>query len=307
MRTFGMWRNFLFACYVVGFCPSLAQTPGQTKQVKGTVGGSVTFLAPVLKTGSLTYKPLGSAAMVLDGNSNTELIPQLTGRLQWGSQTGLFTITHLRSEDSGMYVVDCNDEQNKIITGFQLDVYKNVSKPTVTWIQLGIKNCSVLCSVENGREVTLSWQREGEMLSHSSSPDMDTALSLLMKLDREGNTYCVAKNPVSSQRYMLEIPSNCTKDSDQKLPGIPRNYTIVIAVATCLLLCVIIVMGKTFYLQRKCLFTQDTSTLGQWEPDQNYAEISHNDQRETPEQTDSRLTTVYDELQLCRDPAAAEC
>ncbi|XP_035273935.1 LOW QUALITY PROTEIN: signaling lymphocytic activation molecule-like, partial [Anguilla anguilla] len=135
-----------------------------------------------------------------------------TGRLQWDSQTGLFTITHLRAEDSGTYVVDCKDEQSKLAT-FQLEVYKNMSTPTVTWIRSGRKNCSVLCFVENGREVTLSWLN-GEKLFHTSSPDINTSLSLLLELEGKGHIYyCETKNPVSSQLYWLDVPPNCTEDS----------------------------------------------------------------------------------------------
>ncbi|XP_035274914.1 uncharacterized protein LOC118227935 [Anguilla anguilla] len=213
MKMFNVWGNLLVCC-VVGFSPSVAQTPEQTKQMNGIVGGSVTFPAPVLKTGTLSYKDLGAAAVVLKGSSETEFIKQFTGRLQWDNQTGLFTITHLRTEDSGTYIVNCKEEQSKLTFTFQLEVYKNVSTPTVTWIQSERKNCSVLCFVENGREVTLSWLRDGERLSCTSSPDTNTSLSLLLELEREGHTYyCETENPVSSQLFRLDVPSNCTEDS----------------------------------------------------------------------------------------------
>ncbi|KAJ8335973.1 hypothetical protein SKAU_G00393160 [Synaphobranchus kaupii] len=166
-----MRGNILFA-YIIGFCPSLAmQTTEPTKQTKGIVGGSITFLTPVLRTGSLLYKGLGAAAMVLNGISDTELMGKFKGRLQWDSQTGLFTITHLRTEDSGTYAVDCKDGQTKLVT-FQLEVYKNVSTPTVMWTQLGRKNCSVRCSVENGKETekdTPTTVRQTTLSAHSAT------------------------------------------------------------------------------------------------------------------------------------------
>ncbi|KAG9342408.1 hypothetical protein JZ751_016410 [Albula glossodonta] len=121
---------------------------------------------------------------------------QFKDRLQWDSQTGLFTITHLKTEDSGTYKVDSKDAQN------------NVSMPNVTVAVLGRGNCSVLCSVENGREVTLSWRREGEILNHTSSPDLTTNLSLPLEMGEHNHTYyCEAKNPVSSR--LLAVPGNC--------------------------------------------------------------------------------------------------
>ncbi|KAJ8281284.1 hypothetical protein GJAV_G00065790 [Gymnothorax javanicus] len=174
--------DFFFVSCLVAFFSLLAQLPEERKQVKGIVGGSVTFPAPV-QTGTLQHKELGNAAIVLKGSSETEALEQFKGRLQWDSQTGLFTITHLRTDDSGIYVVDSSDQQKKRTT-FQLEVYKHVSTPTVTWLQLG-RNCSVLCSVENGRELTLSWQRDGEMLSNTSSPDINGSLSLPLEIDNK--------------------------------------------------------------------------------------------------------------------------
>ncbi|XP_035274929.1 SLAM family member 5-like isoform X2 [Anguilla anguilla] len=277
------WIHFLFACYLLGFHLSLAQTPEQTTWVKGILGGSATFPAPVLKTGTLSYKDLGAAAMVFKGSSDTELMKQFRGRLQWDNQTGLFTITRLRTEDSGTYIVNCKEEQSKCTFTFQLEVYKNVSSPTVTWIQSERKNCSVLCFVENGREVTLSWLRDGEMLSNTSNPDINTSLSLLLELEREGHTYyCETKNPVSSQLYRLGVPSSCTEDSDQKLPEVPKNDLAPLVVPLCSLLVLICEMG-IMYL---CLLRRR----------RHFAQVEQN----------IKLTTVYDELQLCRVSAAAE-
>ncbi|KAG7458536.1 hypothetical protein MATL_G00221440 [Megalops atlanticus] len=232
MTECGMKRYWtFFLCCLAGLCPSLDQTVEETQQVKGTVGESAAFPAPVFRNGFLLFKDLGNIAMVFKGSSNTELKDQFRGRLKWDSKTGLFTITQLRTEDSGEYKVDNTDEQK--LTRLQLEVYKQVSTPTVTVAAVRRLNCSVLCSVENGREVTLSWQREGETLSHTSSPDLNTNLSLPLEIGGPKHTYiCEVKNPVSSQRHLLDIPENCTESSGEtQEPDRHRSYVIPIAAA----------------------------------------------------------------------------
>ncbi|KAG7458493.1 hypothetical protein MATL_G00220890, partial [Megalops atlanticus] len=81
--------------------------------------------------------------------------------------------------------------------------------------------CSVLCSVENGREVTLFWQREGQTLSHTSSPDLNTPLSLPLEIEEYSSTYsCMAANPASEERSFFNISElcreECTDQSDQR-------------------------------------------------------------------------------------------
>ncbi|KAG9330626.1 hypothetical protein JZ751_023550 [Albula glossodonta] len=89
----------------------------------------------------------------------------------------------------------------------------SVSKPRITSTAAeGYQGryCSLLCSVENGREVTLSWQREGETLSHTSSPDLNTPLSLPLEIEVSNITYsCVAKNPASEERTVFYPSQHC--------------------------------------------------------------------------------------------------
>ncbi|KAJ8371547.1 hypothetical protein AAFF_G00307480 [Aldrovandia affinis] len=115
---------------------------------------------------------------------------------------------------------------------FQLTVYSTVStpqirllnpnpdhvfRPQVTLFEALLQSnssCSVLCSVENGREVTLSWQREGEMLSHTCSTDLNISLSLPLEIEDYNSTYsCVAENPVSNQTVPLNTEEFCPRYS----------------------------------------------------------------------------------------------
>ncbi|XP_036372539.1 signaling lymphocytic activation molecule-like [Megalops cyprinoides] len=240
--------------------------------------------------------------MVVKGSSYTELIDQFRDRLQWNSTTGLFTITQLRAEDSGEYKVDSKDGQKKLVT-FQLQVYERVSTPTVTVTAVRRLNCSVLCSVENGREVTLSWQREGVTLSHTSSPDLNTNLSLPLEIGGPKHTYyCEVKNPVSSQRHLLDIPENCTSSGETQEDDTARHRSYIIPIAAgCSLAGILAVAGLTLHVKRgRRQHTEDTGSS-----DVQYAVINHSNQTETQQRNlpeldtsaqNSKLTTVYDEL-----------
>ncbi|KAJ8346327.1 hypothetical protein AAFF_G00213390 [Aldrovandia affinis] len=77
--------------------------------------------------------------------------------------------------------------------------------------------CSVLCSVQNGREVTLSWEREGKTLNQTSSPDLSTLLSLPLEIEYNSAPYsCVVNNPGSNQTVTIKAEEycfgNCTRD-----------------------------------------------------------------------------------------------
>ncbi|KAL6466534.1 hypothetical protein MHYP_G00243380 [Metynnis hypsauchen] len=136
-------------------------------------------------------------------------------RLQLNRTSGSLTIRNISKEDSGVYKL-------QIITGsisvwsFSVDVYAPVSKPV---IRNQAEKCSVslreswspLCSVENGKDVSLSWYEEKERISSISSSDSSESLYLpLNKTNPDCSTYtCVAANPVSTQTTQLDITELC--------------------------------------------------------------------------------------------------
>ncbi|CDQ78392.1 unnamed protein product [Oncorhynchus mykiss] len=91
------------------------------------------------------------------------------------------------------------------------NVYPDVvSKPQVT--ECDSSSCSVVCSVHNEKEVTLTLYRGEEILNQTSSPDLTTDLSL--HLEVEGKNYnstysCVAANPVSIETVL--VPKCCSE------------------------------------------------------------------------------------------------
>nr|XP_023671901.1 uncharacterized protein LOC111846182 [Paramormyrops kingsleyae] len=201
-------------CWLAGRC--LTSVHAEVQQVKGIVGGAFTFPAPVLSTGALLYGNIGTVAMVLPGSSNTDLNEKFRGRLWWDSKTGLFTITDLQIQDSACFLSRSVDN---LLSCLPTDP---VNRPHITSLQasspLSVRpsanvSCWVLCSVENGRDVTLSRYRGTERLNQTSSPDLNTSLSLPLEIEHRYTYYCEAKNPVSSQNLTLEIPAICNKTS----------------------------------------------------------------------------------------------
>ncbi|KAI1887861.1 hypothetical protein AGOR_G00194860 [Albula goreensis] len=236
MRHMGLYLGLLWVSGVYG------SSAEPEKVLKCIMGGKVIFPAAVKKTGFLIrVQGLNQIAKVM--NKGFSISSQtFTDRVQWDSSTGLFSITGLKMEDSGQYKVQNQDEQNKSDSGgqnksdsggqnksdsggqnksdsggqnksdtvYQLTVYNPVSTPQVSSRNKMKPTCSVLCSVENGREVTLSWQREGETLNSTSSPDLNTPLSLPLEIEENSAPYsCVATNPASNKTVTVKPEEFC--------------------------------------------------------------------------------------------------
>ncbi|XP_017541658.2 CD48 antigen-like [Pygocentrus nattereri] len=154
-------------------------------------------------------------------------------RLQLNRTSGSLTIRNINREDSGVYKL-------QIITGhqsvwsFSVDVYAPVSKPVIRnqaekrSVSLR-ESCSPLCSVENGKDVSLSWYEEKERISSISSSDSSERLYLpLNKTDPNNSTYtCVAANPVSTQTTQLNITNICCKAASGQ--NVKRDRFILLA------------------------------------------------------------------------------
>eukprot|EP00063_Salmo_salar_P076134 XP_014050969.1 PREDICTED: uncharacterized protein LOC106602702 isoform X1 [Salmo salar] len=241
----------LLWCHVSVLCSAQHSAQPETRQVKGIVGKSLSFLVIVLKSGNLLYGDLGNIAHVHPGKqSNTNLVKRFKDRLHWNNVTGFFTLTDLQIDDSGVYTVEnVEEDEEKMTHTFQLTVYYVLSKPQVT-IHNNI-SCSVVCSVENGREVTLSWYKGGEILNQTSSPDVNITLSLPLKVDEQTrDSYrCEAANPVSKET--ADVPNSCIESDPSKVTdGDERTRgSLIIAV-----ICVLVVsglVGLAIYLKRR--------------------------------------------------------
>ncbi|KAJ8362104.1 hypothetical protein AAFF_G00396640 [Aldrovandia affinis] len=196
---------FLVLVWVSGVCVSSAQS--EVKELKCIVGERVTFKIKVKESAFIHKNGESQIAKVVKGHFEVT-DGTFSGRLQWDSSTEFFYITGLNMEDSGEYRVEDRDKKKDF--KYKLAVYNPVSRPQVSSRNKMNPTCSVLCSVQNRREVTLSWQREGETLSHTSSPDLSTLLSLSLEIENSSAPYsCVVKNPVSNQTVTVKAEEYC--------------------------------------------------------------------------------------------------
>ncbi|XP_053335781.1 SLAM family member 7-like [Clarias gariepinus] len=177
----------------------------------GAVGDSVTFPISVPVSGNLIYNG-NTVGLVLNKQSDTELSEKFVNRLQWVSQSGFFTLSDLRTDDSGLYTVESTKEQ-KGKQDYQLEVYERVLAPQVmNSASSSSEFCSFLCSVRNVRGLKLSLYEDGVLLNQASSSDTSNiTLNLHLEIKKTNNhTFsCVASNPVSNKTTTI-ITDSCS-------------------------------------------------------------------------------------------------
>lgn len=91
------------------------------KYLTGTVGGNITLPDSVLEKGFLSYGRKIIADVIKGGFEIYEDIYK--NRLQWDRNSGLFTLTELQRDDSGIYVIDSKTGKGNRISSYKLTVY----------------------------------------------------------------------------------------------------------------------------------------------------------------------------------------
>ncbi|XP_036420131.1 CD48 antigen-like [Colossoma macropomum] len=132
-------------------------------------------------------------------------------RLQLNRNSGSLTIRNISREDPGLYKLQIITERTSVWS-FNVKVYAPALKPVIRnqaekrSVSLR-ESCSSLCSVENGKDVSLSWYEEKERISSISSSDSSERLYLPLNVTNPNySTYtCVAANPVSNQTTQLDV------------------------------------------------------------------------------------------------------
>ncbi|XP_061101017.1 Fc receptor-like protein 5 [Conger conger] len=225
----------------ITFCVFLSITAvsvfGQPQELNGVVGRPVAFPAAVKKSGSLVYEG-ETVGDITSSRFSTVNNVKFTGRLQWDSNTGHFSLSELKMEDKGKYTVQNTDQG--INTDFQLNVYIPVSKPNVSVISDEYP-CKLMCTVERGTDATLTWYREGEHTPYDAHPPRSAPdLYLSVPVERSGIYTCEANNSVITERSdPLTVGDHCTGNNTVVIVASVLGVALLIALIALIAIAVI--------------------------------------------------------------------
>ncbi|XP_060773210.1 uncharacterized protein LOC132883514 [Neoarius graeffei] len=149
--------------------------------------------------------------------------------------------------------------------------------------------CFLLCSVENGEDVKLSWYRENERISITNNTDLSVPLNLTLQIqhpENNRNSYiCVSANPAINKTTSLNIAQLCYYNSEQTDRS--RSLLPALISAGLLGLLIIILAFVWIWLKNKKQKVSETEELTYTD-----VKISAHSAERVKEEENSRITPV---------------
>uniref|UniRef100_A0A672KU99 Ig-like domain-containing protein n=1 Tax=Sinocyclocheilus grahami TaxID=75366 RepID=A0A672KU99_SINGR len=254
--------NRFFICYINCFSPGVFADTDVIKSVSVLEGDSVTLNTDVkMQRDDQMLWMFGPQERRIAEIHRQNIYIDATDtifekRLQMDNQTGSLTIRNIRTEHTGLYKLQIINNRGTSNKRFNVTVYAALPVPVITRDSSKCssssgssgQNCSLLCSVLNVTDVSLSWYKGNSLLSSISVSDLSISLSLPLEVEyQEKNTYsCVLNNPISNQtQHNINISQLC-----QPCPEGSRLNISIVVIA--LLLVFIAVVVGLMYCHRKC-------------------------------------------------------
>uniref|UniRef100_A0A8C1P3M4 Ig-like domain-containing protein n=1 Tax=Cyprinus carpio TaxID=7962 RepID=A0A8C1P3M4_CYPCA len=209
----------LCCCHLIGVCC--------VEMVSVMEGDSVTLntdVTTIHEDNDILWKFGAEKSLIAQIKRENQIFPdeRFRDRLKLDRQTGSLTITNITTQHTGLYEVKIIGTKRSTKT-FSVSVYVHLPVPNITRdssqsssSSSSQQNCSLVCSVVNVSDVTLSWYKGNSLLSSISVSDLSISLSLPLEVEyQDKNSYsCVINNPISNQTTHLNITQLCHTSSD---------------------------------------------------------------------------------------------
>ncbi|KAM9314311.1 uncharacterized protein KZ484_024098 [Pholidichthys leucotaenia] len=190
----------------------------EKKILSVTKGGKITVPDSVLEKGFLLYGG-NNIAQVFEGKFII-LEEIYTSRLHWNKTSGLFTLTDMQRNDSGIYIID--SKKPRFSSSYKVTVYEPVAAPRVVRSRVTSDLCSFICSVD--KEATLLWYRDKKILNQSRSVNLTLTVD---RKDLSSSYRCVSTNPAENRIVDADIKKLCEESNIESRDHKTRTYLLV--------------------------------------------------------------------------------